>query len=854
VRAILPIVAAFALVGVGPATAQDEVEAPAAPAKADPASLGTLELELTPGARITTDPHLSNGVFRISLWRQKGAIGPQVSRARLDVLRSFHTVPYSRYALRLDLRLTPDVKGVDIQRDGDKLLIVFTDRRFAGHSVRLQTRRVQEALDRRRNQEQDALLAEVLEAPMTAAEPFVDQSPVLWPVGSQSPVRPLIQLDPRPRRVPRPPVILRETWAASDVLSKAVILAEGGELEKGIRSLAGLPMPDDDVRAVVAALRGHIYSLPVAGGEPWSPGRSASAFVLASALRPEASWAPWARGMAGYGYERESNFIEAELQYRLAAEMAPEAEERVFWELGRGASLIQSKRVGRGLGLIRDFAGRLRAADHPMLFELRRSVAWGLWKDGEYAQAAAVADMTLAEHPTLARAPEFDYFWVRIFMDAGRSAPALPFLERLLADGERVWRERARWWMHESALQHRDVTESRRRLKQIIDETPGSTLTPLAQTRMLVLDAIATGGKGDKLTWQVVSLALREKALEWPNTIVEGEALSLTAQLWLELGLVQDAVNMYAWIEERNPGYRGPIARDEFMCRAAPRAFRELRALGEVTRALGIYRGFLDDPTMHGCIDPQIRNDAAQAATVAGLPDLAARWLGQAVAEGTSGLDESNHLVALADIYVQQGKVDAADQTLDYLLNSDLPLPNTSYLATRGDVYRMQERWVDALEAYDGAVDQAAASVRSRKNLPVLHYHRGLTLESLEEYPRALVELQLGVEQGGAEDPVLGWLMVAAVGVRVAGDKAAWQGVLDAVNKAQEGAPGDSRARALQYYRATALEGLGQAADADKLLASLADGTDAWALRAREHRSRGGFDASVDARVKPKFD
>ena len=842
-RAILAIAAVWTLLGVGPAAAQE--------AKSSGTVLGMLELELTPGARVTTEPKLSRGVFSVSFWRQKGAVGSQVGRAQLDILRSFHTVPLSRHALRLDLRLAPEVRGVDVERDGDRLRLVFTDRRFAGSSVRLQTRRVQEALDRRRNRGEDERLADVLDQLRTVARPFVDQAPVIWPVGAASPVRPVLRLEPRPRRVPRPPAELRAIWQASEVLAHAVVTAEEGQLRPALRELQGLSMANDEIRALVAVLRGYIYSLRLQDGEPWAAGRSANAFVLAAALKPEAAWAPWARGMAGYGYERENNFLEAELQYRHAVEAAPEADERVFWDLGRGVALVQAGRAEKGIEQIRAFGGRLRTQDDDMLFELRRTVAWGLWRDGEYAQAAAVADLVLAQHPIVARLPDLDYFWSRLYLDAGRSAPALPFLERQLVEGERVWRERARWWLHEAALQHRDLTESRRRLKQIIDETPGSTLVPLAQTRMLVLDAIATEGKGEHLTWQEVGLGLRGKALEWPHTVVEGEALSLVAQLWLELDLVQDAVNLYAWIDERKPGRRGPIARDEFMCRAAPRAFRELRSLGQVTRALGVYRGFLDDPTMHGCVDPQMRNDAAQAATLAGLPDLAARWLGQAVAEGTSGLDESQHLVDLANIYVQQGKVDAAEQTLDYLDNADLPIPNTSYMAARGDVHRAKERWLESLEAYNTAVEQASSSVRGRQNLPVLHYHRGLALEELGELDRSLLELQLGVEQGGAEDPVLGWLKVAAVGVQVAKTPEAWQAVVHAVDKSEEGKPGDSRARALSYYRANALEGLGDIPGAAALLETLASGTDAWALRAREHRSRAAFDAAVDALVKP---
>lgn len=845
-RAILAIAIAFSLALVGPAGAQEVADKPTA--------LGTLELKLTPGARVTTDPKLSDGLFRIALWRQKGAVGPQVAQSRLPLLRSFHTVPYSRNALRLELRLVPEVRGVEVEREGDTLRLTFTDRRFAGLSVQLQNRRVQEALDRRRNQSEDPLLTDALLETLVASRPWVEQAPILWPVGADSPVRPPLPLNSGPRRVPRPPVALREAWMGSELLSNVLQVAEAGDPRSAIRELRGLAMPSDDARALVAALRGYIYSLRLPDGEPYSAGFASDAFVLAAALAPEAAWSPWARGMAGYSYERESNHIEAEHQYRQAIEMAPDHEDRVFWELGRGVAMLQYRRVAQGIEQIRAYAGRLRSKDDDMLFEVRRSVAWGLWKDGEYAQAAAIADLVLAEHPTTARVPALDYFWSRIYLDAGRSAPALPFLERQLAEGKRVWRERARWWLHESALQHRDTTEARRRLKQIIDETPGSTLVPLAKTRLLVLDSLAVEGKGEALSFQQTALGLREFAVAWPQTVVEGEALSYVAQLWLHLDLVQDGLNLYAWIEERNPGYRGPVARDEFYCRAAPTAFRELRSLGEVTRALGVYRGFLDDPSMHGCVDSQMRNDAAQAAMVAGLPNLAARWLGQAVAEGTSGLDESRHLVSLADIYVQQGKIDAAEQTLDYLQNSDLPEPPTQYAAARGDVYRHSERWEEALAAYDQALTEASLSVRTQQEAPMLHYHRGLVLQEMGELDDALVALRTGVEQGGAEDPVLGWLMVAAVGVRVAKTPEAWQAVIEAVDTAEEGEPGDSRARALQYYRASALEGLGKTPEAEQLLAGLAQGTDAWALRAREHQSRSKFDASVDALVKPPAD
>ncbi len=818
---------------------------------AEEGRLGLLKLELSPGARVTAEPTLDDGVFRLSLWRQEVAIGSQVSRAGLPIIRSFNSIPQARHAMRLDLRLAPEVNGVTVERDRTELRVSFYDRRFAGDAVRLQSRRAEEARDAARNEREDAKLAVVLAEPRIARPPWVQTGPVTWPTGFASPVHPPLRLDSRPRRSPPVPKELRAAWARHPELASAIEAAELGKLEDAAWALRGLSMKGDGASALYAAARGFVLSLPASDGEPWHPGRAGDAFVLASGLNPGVPWEAWLRGMAGYAYERDRNFHESELQYGRAIPLAPDHPDRVFWQLGRGLSLIGRHRSTEGIDELVRSLGSLRSRDDAMRFELRRSIAWALWRDGETAPAAAVADLALAEHPTLARDSGFDLHWGRIYLDAGRTAAALPFLERQLAEGDRVTRERARWWLHEAALSHHDITESRRWLKEILNRTPGSTLAPLARLRLQVLDSVAVDGEGKDRSWQALSLAVRDVALAWPNTVVEDEALSIAAQLWIELDLLQDGLNMYRWLEGRTPSEGGAIAYHEIVCRTAPRAFNDLRTRGEVTRALGLYRGFLDLPSMHGCVDSETRKDAANAALSAGLPDLAARWVGQAVAEGTGGIDETRYLVDLADIYLRQGKPEAAAQTVSYLDNSDLPHIPVIVEAVRGDVLREQGESVDAAAAYAQAMDEAADSVRNRALLPELHYRRGLALFDAGQLAAALPELTEGVRLGGAEDPAVGWLKVASVGAQIAKEAAAWQAVLVATEAAGGEEPDEAQTRALDFYRARALGGLGKGAEADALLAALATGTDTWALQARRLRGAGVFDTALDGLVDP---
>jgi len=841
----------LASIGGAPALAQEgsvrDAVADGGPGSEVQQGLGTLGLRLSPGARVSVDESLEDSVVRLSFWHQEMPLGPQVAQAGVTSIRTFSSVPVSRNAVRLDLRLSEEVKGVSVVRTSPETLEVhFSAHSFAGTALRLEHRRSQQA-------QRDALVAEdseltsVLGTPARQAVPWLEWEPLTWPVGTASPVRVPLQPALDPYSFSHPPVEVRALWSRNADIVDAVNKIDHGEIASGVRQLAALPHSGDASRAAVALARGYAWSRTNAQGEPFHPGRAADAFLLAAALVPDASWAAWARGQAGYGFERERRFDEALIQLRRAIAAAPDHADRPFWELGVGLALLGKGRTTEGLEQIASKTGGLPGTAVQARFAARHAVAWTLWREGQPGLAAAVVDLLIAEHPERARDPMYDQRWARIYLDAGRSAAALPFLERIEADGVRkVDRERARWWLHETALAHHDSLTARKWLKELIDGTPGSVLVPMATARLQLLDAVESEGSNPELSWQNVALDMRTRALQWPHTPIEDETLSMTAQLFAALGMVEEALHLYRWIEERTPTEGGAVAYQHVVCELAPQAFNELRSRGELIAALGIYRGYLDDPSMHGCVDIETRADAAATAVTAGLPDLAARWLGQAVAEGNGGTDEVRNLVALAQVYLQEHKVDAAAQTLEYLDGAQLPRPAGVVEEAWGDVHVAQERWADAAVAYTEAIETSESSVRRRAIIPSLRYRRGIALMHAGDPHAALEDLRASVPAAGAADPVSGWLHLASVAVQIAESPTELQEVVTACDAAAEGEPTEIQQRALAWYRAQALQRLGEHEPADALFADLVAGTDSWALLARERRAEREFHASVD--------
>lgn len=814
--------------------------------EAEPTDPG-LQLKLSPGARVSVDESLETNVVRLSFWHQEIPLGPQVAQAAIPAIRTFSAVPVSRNAVRLDLRLDPSVKGISVVRtSAEELEVHFSPHSFAGSALRL-ARRQAAASERDELVREDAELTAVLATPAVQAMPWFEWEPITWPMGTASPVRVPLPSAVGPYAFSHPPAEVRELWSQSELIMRSVAQIDQGEIVDAVATLAAMSHPDDWSRAAVALARGHAWSQPRTDGEPMHAGRAGDAFLLAAALKPNAPWAAWARGQAGYCFERERRPGEAIRQFTLAIEQAPTHADRPFWELGVGLAQLQKYRVTDGVHRIASKTGGLPKSSDAR-FVARQAVAHALWREGQSGLAASVVDLLLAEHPEQARNSAQDLRWSRMYLDAGRSAAALPYLERIETEGMRkVDRERARWWLHEAALSHRDSLTARKWLKELIDSTPGSVLVPMAKARLQLLDAIAADGSNPELSWQQVALDMRTRALEWPYTPIEDETLSMTAQLFAELGMVEEALDLYRWIEVRTPKEGGAIAYEHIVCELAPLAFNELRDRGELVAALGIYRGYLDNPSMHGCVDISTRADAAATAVTAGLPDLAARWLGQAVAEGNGGFDEARNLVALAQVYLQEGKIDAADQTLEYLDGAGLPRQAGVVEEAWGDVRSAQERWDEAAVAYTAAIAGSTRSVRRRAVVPSLRYRRGLARAHSGDLPGALADLRAAAPSAGARDEVLGWLRLAAVALQLAESPVELQEVITACNSADDEEPSDVQRRALAWYRAQALQKLGQAEEADALFAELVAGTDSWALLAQERLAAADFEASLDS-------
>ncbi len=816
---------------------------------------GRLVLQLSPDALITADSRLDNGIFRLNISQQREVIGPQIANSFSPALQSFSIVPISAHAMRLDLRLDPGVRGVSIIRPtSTRLEINFEEHKYSGRAVEIAERELLEEERRPGEAMADRPLEAILKAPGFKSLPWVQWQGIYLPVGAKSPVRLALPIKVRPYPFGTVPLEIEKAWKRKSLLKKAVRLAESGQVPKAGESLTGLPAEKDSSRALVALARGYVWSRLDANGKHFFPGRAADAFILAAGLMPKADWAPWARGQAAYLLCRDRRFVEAMMQSRKAIEMAPTHPDRPYWEITRGFSQIQLGNFGEGMDAVVSVLNGTPSEDAHIRFEARRLIAHTLWAAGEFARASQVVDLLMAETPLAARQPEWDSLWARIYLDSNRPARALPFLERMEEGAtRRVDRIRSRWWLHEAALAHRDLDTARTWLRELMRKTPGSTLSPLARMRLRLLDLLASEDQegSTRIDRQRVALDMRGEALLFPHTAVEDEALSTTAQLFISMGLIEDGLNLYHWIEQRTPTHGGAIAYEEVVCQHAPQLFDVLRNQGNVTRALGIYRSFLDDARMHACVDPQTRSDASAAAQAAGLPDLAAKWLGQAVAEGVARADAAENLVQLASIYLEEGKVDSAAKTLDYLENLQMERSSLRTDSVRADVLAAKGLYEEAIESYDRAILASLRSVRTRAAVPSLTYRRGLANEQAGDIEAALSDVYEGAAAGGASDHVAGWFHVATLASRLGRGDTDWElvllacekleGLLDGRDDAQE------RATGANWHKAQALFRLGRVTEAEPMLRELAGGTDTWALSARQLLTAKSFTEEAKA-------
>lgn len=846
------LVALAASLSAWPVGAQTPAEA-----EPEPEPSGRLVLQIDAGARVTADNDLTDHVLSLSMWRQEQPLAAQLRGLQIDGLISFTIVPGTISGQRLDLRLEPRVRSASIVRRGrTQLEIVLSDHLYAGASVRV---KAAQAATPEAVREEDAALAAVLAEPLADAPRHVHLAPFWFPVGADSPLREPLEFEPAHRTWGFVPPVIRDAWRSQATVKDAVSQAEQGEPRPAARALHGLPTPDDATRVLLALARGWIWAQPDKNGRPANDGLAAEAYQLAAALAPEAPWEPWARGRAAYHFEREREWDQALIHYRRAINGDPEHRERPWWELGVGMALIGRGRVAEGLEQVTRALGVLPESDGASRFQGRLATLFALHQTGDYARAARVLDLLLEEHPLQANDPGWMVHWARVLLDAGRPAQAIPWIERIETSAKRrVRREHARWWRQEAALATGDLKEARLGLRRILEQTPGSALVPMAKLRLRVFDILATDPKKRETSWPELGITLRELAQEWPFTPLEDEALSLAAQVFLDTGLLSDGLHLYGWIEERTPSTGGATAYETVVCRFAPVLFRELRASGEPIAALGVWTRFLEGPEMQACVDPRAQAEAAATALTAGLPELALRWLGQAVAEGRGGRDDVSHLVTMSGVYLDEGRPEAARRTLEFVQNSDLPKDRGEMASAWASLATAEKDYAEAEKQLDIAIREAGGSIRGRASIPSLRYRRG-QVRLAAKRDGAENDLVYGLENAGTQDLAGGWLQVAALrqAAAEAGSDASWRprtdaaralwvSVLEAADAAAEAQVTDDQARAASWHRASALLATGDRQAAQALLEELEQAEDAWGLLARRRRGSLGFEQTLD--------
>jgi len=838
------------------------------PANSVSADLGVLRFEIDPTARVIVDDDLRDRVLSLSFWSQPDSLATQLRGAEAKGLASFSVVPLVGGAQRLDLRVTDAVRGTEVlRRSGGVLEVQFSSRLFAGAAVRVARR---ESLERSINKGEapDLELQAILDESLSEAPEFLLVGPFYFPVGSTSPVREVADFTPHGRTWGRVPNVVRDAWATDPRVNDAVLLAETGKAFDAARSLHGYPTGDDAARTLLALARGWIWAQPGEGQlAPTSAGQAAEALQLAAALAPDAAWAPWARGRAAYHLEWEERYDEAMLMYRRAISAAPTDPERAYWEVGHGIALIGRGRLEEGITQVARWLGQAGPHEEDFRFEARRAVLYALWKLGEPERAARVLDLLRTRHPSRSTASKHVLHWAMLQMDAGRFAEALPNLATIERTAERrVMRERARWWTHEAALGTEDILEARRALRRLIELTPGSAIVPLAKVRLQALDLYSfelSDGLDEErsLTWPEFALVLEREALLWPHTVLELEALSMTAQILFSYGLLDEGLRLYSWIEARGDGVRGATAYDAVVCQFAPVAFRSLRTRGHTLAALGVWRKYLEGPGQRACVDPQMRTEAAAVALTSGLPDLALTWLGQSVAEGQRAVDDADYLLTMAHVYLREGRPEAARRTLRFIEAGELPAEASRFEEVWGDLLLAEGEPSEAARRFERSA-RAAKTPERKARVPSLRWRAGTAYLESDQPNKAEPELLFGLANGGTDRLAAGWLLVsqlrqargeagstssfAALNDRARG---AWESTLEAADTALTHDPSAQQTRAAQWHRGSALVGLGRRAKANGVLKELATSPDAWGLLAKNLLGALKLDDALDERT-----
>lgn len=832
----------FALLCALPAQAQVARE-PAA-ASAATADLGVVRFRVAPDARISQEDGANDLVLSLKFSRQGEPLAPQLRGVDAAGLESWSVVPLGRGVQRLDLRLSPTVKGTQVvRRAGSVIEVQLSSTLYAGSARRAQ---VAAADATPVEGTPDVALSGILAETLTEAPTTVALDPLLLPIGAAGPLREEVAFTPPALSWGRVPDVIRDAWDADPTLKEAIRRAEEGDPRGAAKLLHGYPARDDAHHALLALARGWVWAQPVPPGRhPASAGLAGEAFHLAAAFAPDAPWASWASARAGYHQTLEHRYDEALLLYRRALDTAPDHPERPYWEVGAGIAAVGRGRDDEGLVRIARWLGGVEEFEQDFVFEARRVVLHALWANGEAARAARVLDLLRGDHPTLATHPTLAQEWGLLMLDAGRYPEAKLHLEELERGSSRVQRERTRWWLHEAALGSLDVVEARRALRRLLEDTPASTLGPLAKLRLRTLDLWSTEPEKREMGWPEFSLLMQQEAQQWPHTSIEREALSLTAQVWFSSGLVEDALRLYAWVEERGGPEHGATAYEQLICAYAPATFASLLDQGHTLAALGVWREHLEGGAMRSCGASDLRLRAARGALDAGLPDLAVRWLGQAVSQGQTPEQDGAHLLLMARAYLDGRNLAAAARTLRFIANEELPRSALEEAELFGALRVAEGDFAGAAAAYDDAIRAANAEPATRGRIPSLQIARGRALARADDGRRAESDLIAGLTKEGSDDVAADWLLVATIRHERADASGAWtdpsltaqdawEGARDAADAVLAAEPDPNQERAARWHRAAALVALGAQEEGRAALEELAKTEDAWGLLARE--------------------
>jgi tetratricopeptide (TPR) repeat protein len=801
--------------------------------------LGELVLTIDADARVTTDPKPRDGRFRISVSLQSTSLTAQLLESRHPLISTWAVVPRARDAEWIELRLAPGVRGVIVQRPTRRRLVLgFTDSPFAAEAAAIRAEsRVSQALQPERP---DGRLSEVLQLPLQTPPTVARVGAFRWPIGTESPVRLAPSEDVPALPFGSVPSMVRRAWNDDGRFAESIALADGGEVHRAAAKLRKTRARDDPSRALYSLARGYVWSRPTSDGEPTHGDWAAEAYLAAAAMYPKAQWTPWARGQAAYLLWRQGRNAEAIVHVGLAARAAPEHPDRVWWEVLGGHARIARGDIDGGLAALASFIGGLPTLDLRARFAARRAVGVALWRAGDPVRAARVLDLLTAEHPALASDPSQDRDFARIYLDAGRMDGARPRLDRLRTQADkRIDRERARWWLHEVALQEGDPHRARLLLHELLRLHPDSVLAPIARVRLSVLDALARtdrhhddGGTAPP-PWATLALKLRRVALQWPNTAVEDEALSIVAQIWFEEDLIEDGLELYEWLERRTPGAGGATDHHALVCEHASALVTALFARGEPIRALGRFRLHLDEDAYGACVSPELDELLVRAALDAGLPEFAIRRLGRAVIRGVAPERRGDQLVQLAAIQRAEGRLRVAQNTLDYVRARRLPVDSGREELARADLDLAAGRPAEALEGYARAEAKGAAS-------SAVLAGRSRALEDQGDLRAAAAELATAIE-AGVSRPDDALLRLADLRRRTSRDETDWLEVLAALDQ------GETAGRTADWIRTEALLALDRQAEVEPILERLATEPDAFGHWARELTSGAAFEERLEA-------